>query len=176
MQTRWTNTLALLFGHTYSGLCRWLSWIEDLLSKLLFHIQSWCSTGMCTVSVNYLRCVFPILYATCMYFNSKVSKCLIIPCVQSTPMLQYLERKMFQWVPLSCFVADQLQCDSLTCDSHRNAYDVACLGVTENDWMVLALEAFEVGWAVQCTVLELLHSSDTFIGLARANYGSCVAL
>ena len=50
----------------------------------------------------------------------------------------------------------QLQCTvkhSLTfCISHRSAYNVACLGVTENDWMVLAMEAFEVGQAAERAV------------------------
>lgn len=38
---------------------------------------------------------------------------------------------------------------------HRCAYNVACLGVTENDWMVLALEAFEVGQTLLRTAQSL---------------------
>lgn len=40
--------------------------------------------------------------------------------VQSAPMYQYLERRMFQ-----------------------EAYQIACLGVTDNDWRDLATEALE---------------------------------
>lgn len=34
----------------------------------------------------------------------------------------------------------------------RNAYKVACLGVTEGDWRALAMEAMEVMYSIQCTV------------------------
>lgn len=40
--------------------------------------------------------------------------------LQSAPMYQYLDRKMF-----------------------REAYQIACLGVTDTDWRELAMEALE---------------------------------
>jgi len=53
----------------------------------------------------------------CLHFFSMSS----IDVPQSAPMIQYLERKLY-----------------------RDAYRIACLGVTEGDWRILALEALEV--------------------------------
>ena len=45
----------------------------------------------------------------------------VVRVLQSAPMIQYLERKLY-----------------------KEAYRIACLGVTEGDWRILALEALEV--------------------------------
>ena len=49
-----------------------------------------------------------------------VDCCDLLTILQSAPMYQYLERKMF-----------------------KEAYQIACLGVTDNDWRDLATEALE---------------------------------
>ncbi|CAI8013338.1 Intraflagellar transport protein 122 homolog, partial [Geodia barretti] len=52
----------------------------------------------------------------CLHFSTM--KTIDVP--QSAPMVQYVERKLY-----------------------KDAYRIACLGVTEEDWRLLALEAFE---------------------------------
>ena len=37
--------------------------------------------------------------------------------------------------------------------NHRDAYRIACLGVTEEDWRLLALEAFEVSYFSHNTMM-----------------------
>ncbi|KAG8546160.1 hypothetical protein GDO81_019675 [Engystomops pustulosus] len=73
---------------------------------------------------------------------------------QSTPMYQYLERKMF-----------------------REAYQIACLGVTDLDWKELAMEAlegldFETAKKAFIRIrdlryLELINSIERLIDIAR---------
>lgn len=56
---------------------------------------------------------------TCVHCSE--SSLLLLPnLLQSAPMYQYLDRKMF-----------------------REAYQIACLGVTDTDWRELAMEALK---------------------------------
>lgn len=62
----------------------------------------------------------------------------VVSILQSSSMIQYLERKMY-----------------------KEAYNVACLGVTHSDWRTLALESLEVTHT--CTLYTHIHTHTIYM-------------
>ncbi|CAL8325259.1 unnamed protein product [Merluccius merluccius] len=112
------NTKELLFQEPNANSVAWNTQCEDML----------CFSGSGYLNIKASN--FPVhqqkLQGFVVGYNGSKIFCLhvysmsAVEVPQSAPMYQYLERKMF-----------------------KEAYQIACLGVTDNDWRDLATEALE---------------------------------
>ncbi|XP_004870514.1 intraflagellar transport protein 122 homolog isoform X2 [Heterocephalus glaber] len=112
------HTKELLFQEPNANSVAWNMQCEDML----------CFSGASYLSIK--ASTFPVhqqkLQGYVVGYNGSKIFCLhdfamsAVEVPQSTPMYQYLDRKMF-----------------------REAYQIACLGVTDADWRELAMEALE---------------------------------
>lgn len=87
------------------------------------HVYSMSAVEVPQVGRGYKSFVFLLLYnfeALFLYLKCIMVSLHYVCCTQSAPMYQYLERKMF-----------------------KEAYQIACLGVTDSGWRDLATEALE---------------------------------
>ncbi|KAJ3586515.1 hypothetical protein NHX12_012913 [Muraenolepis orangiensis] len=112
------NTKELLFQEPNANSVAWNTQCEDML----------CFSGNGYLNIKASN--FPVhqqkLQGFVVGYNGSKIFCLhvysmsVVEVPQSAPMYQYLEKKMF-----------------------KEAYQIACLGVTDNDWRDLATEALE---------------------------------
>ncbi|KAK3754001.1 hypothetical protein QZH41_009256 [Actinostola sp. cb2023] len=112
------NTSELLFQEPNANSVAWNTHNADMLC--------FSGGGMLNIKASHFPVHQQKLQGFVVGFSGSKIFCLhvytmsAVEVPQSAPMYQYLEKKMY-----------------------RNAYKVACLGVTEGDWMALALEALE---------------------------------
>ncbi|GFR60058.1 intraflagellar transport protein 122 [Elysia marginata] len=147
------NTKDLLFQERNANSVSWNTQYEDMLC--------FSGNGMLNIKASNFPVHQQKMQGFVVGFSGSKIFCLHVYAMssvdvpQSAPMYQYLEKKMF-----------------------KDAYKIACLGVTEGDWEALAhdaLEGLDFDIAKKAFIrirdlryLELIHAIEEFLGAGDA--------